>query len=123
MMGVAFVLIGIAPYFFRASSPAALPLCFMVLAVFVWFETTFDFMTAGTLAKEMRIFGLTLTPSAGIHLALLLKTGRPLRRSHPVYLAVIYGMWLVHGCLNSVMFFGATDRWLHVFRAPRYDPC
>jgi len=51
VMGMAFVLIGIAPYFFRASSPAALPLCFMVLAVFVWFETTFDFMTAGTLAK------------------------------------------------------------------------
>ena len=38
VMGVAFVLIGIAPYFFRASSPAALPLCFMVLTVFIWFD-------------------------------------------------------------------------------------
>ena len=123
VMGVAFVLIGIAPYFFRASSPAALPLCFMVLAVFVWFETTFDFMTAGTLAKEMRIFGLTLTPSAGIHLALLLKTGRPLRRSHPVYLAVIYGISLVLGCLNSVMFFGPTEGWIHVFRAAYFYAC
>jgi len=48
---------------------------------------------------------------------LLLETGRPLRRSHPVYLAVIYGISLVLGCLNSVMFFGPTESWIHVFQA------
>ena len=37
IIGLAFLLIGVAPYFYRASSPVALPLCFMVLAVFVWF--------------------------------------------------------------------------------------
>src|SRR5215470_3588287 len=49
IMGMAFLIIGAAPYYLRAASPAALPLCFMVLAVFVWFESTFDFMTAGVL--------------------------------------------------------------------------
>ena len=32
LMGVAFLVIGVAPYYFRSSSPAALPMCFMVLA-------------------------------------------------------------------------------------------
>ncbi len=72
IIGLAFLLIGVAPYFYRASSPVALPLCFMVLAVFVWFQTTFDFMTEALLPKELRIFALALTPSAAIHLALML---------------------------------------------------
>src|SRR5215207_3141148 len=55
--GLAFLIIGVAPYCFRANSPAALPLSFMVIAVFVWFESTFDFMTDGVIAKEMRMFG------------------------------------------------------------------
>ena len=95
VMGIAFLIIGVAPYYFHASSPAAVPLCFMVMAVFVWFETTFDFMTGGALPKELRIFALTLTPSAAVHLALLLKTGNPLRLSHPVYLVFIYGLALL----------------------------
>src|SRR5262245_47066204 len=123
VMGIAFLVIGVAPYTFRASSPAALPLCFMVMAVFVWFETTFDFMTAGTLPKEMRIFGLTLTPSAAVHLALLLKTGEPLRRSHPVYLACIYGISLLLGWLNSATFFGPPETWINVFRAGYVFTC
>ncbi|HSF59394.1 MAG TPA: ATP-binding protein [Candidatus Binatia bacterium] len=117
VMGIAFLVIGVAPYYFRASSPAALPLCFMVMAVFVWFETTFDFMTAGALPKEMRIFGLTLTPSAAVHLALLLKTGQPLRRSCPVCLVCIYGISLLLGWLNSATFFGPPEIWINVFRA------
>jgi signal transduction histidine kinase len=121
--GIAFLVIGVAPYYFRAPSPAALPLCFMVMAVFVWFETTFDFMTAGTLPKEMRIFGLTLTPSAALHLALLLKTGKPLRRSHPVYLGCIYGLSLVLGWLNSATFFGSLETWINVFRAGYVFTC
>jgi signal transduction histidine kinase len=123
VMGLAFLIIGIAPYFFRASSPAALPLCFMVLAVFVWFETTFDFMTAGRWPKEMRIFAVTLTPSAGVHLALLLRTGRPLWRSHPVYLGVLYGISFVLGWLNSTLFFGATDNWIRVFQGAYFYTC
>ena len=93
VLGIAFLIIGAAPSYFHATSPAALPLCFMVMAVFVWFEATFDFMTAGVLPKEMRIFALTLT-QAQPFIALLLKTGKPLRGFHPIYLACIYGIAL-----------------------------
>jgi signal transduction histidine kinase len=123
VVGLAFLIIGIAPYFFRASSPAALPLSLMVWAVFVWFVTTFDFMTEGIWPKEMRIFALTLTPSAGVHLALLLRTSRPLWRSHPGYLATLYGISFVLGWLNSTMFFGPTDRWIGVFQAAYFYTC
>lgn len=123
IMGMAFLIIGAAPYYLRASSPAALPLCFMVLAVFIWFESTFDFMTAGVLPKEMRIFGLTLTPSAAIHLALLLKGGKPLRRSQPLVVFLIYGISALLGGLNSATFFGPTERWIHVFQAGYLFTC
>ena len=88
----------------------------MVIAVFVWFESTFDFMTDGFVAKEMRIFGMILTPSAGIHLALLLKEGQPVRYSHPFLLVFIYGTAVVLGLLNSLTFFGPADRWIDIFR-------
>ncbi len=65
VIGLAFLVIGIAPYFYRASSAVALPLCFMVLLVFVWFQTTFDFMTDGILPKEIRIFALALDTQRG----------------------------------------------------------
>ena len=123
VMGIAFLIIGVAPYYFHASSPAAVPLCFMVMAVFVWFEATFDFMTAGVLPKELRIFALTFTPSAAVHLALLLKTGKPLRRSHPVYLVFIYGIALLLGGLNSLTFFGRSETWIYVFRAGYVFTC
>src|SRR5215510_8648391 len=113
VLGIAFLVIGVAPYYFQATSPAAVPLCFMVIAVFVWFESTFDFITAGVLPKEMRIFALTLTPSAALHLALLLKTGTPLRISHPVYRICIYGIALVLGGLNSLTFFGPFEAWVY----------
>jgi signal transduction histidine kinase len=123
LMGMAFLIIGAAPYYFQASSPAAVPLCFMVMAVFVWFEATFDFMTAGVLPKELRIFALTFTPSAAVHVALLLKTGKPLRRSHPVYLVFIYGIALLLGGLNSLLFFGRSETWVYVFRAGYVFTC
>ena len=123
VMGIAFLLIGVAPYYFHASSPAALPLCFMVMAVFVWFQTTFDFMTAGALPKELRIFGLTLTPSAALHLALLLKTGQPLRRSHPTILVGLYGISVFLGVLNSFAFLGPLETWIQVFRAGYIFTC
>lgn len=123
VMGIAFLIIGVAPYYFHASSPAALPLCFMVMAVFLWFQTTFDFMTAGALPKELRIFALTLTPSAALHLALLLKTGQPLRRSHPVILVCLYSVSLFLGALNSLTFFGRLETWIYVFRAGYIFTC
>ena len=123
VLGIAFLVIGVAPYYFQATSPAAVPLCFMVIAVFVWFESTFDFVTAGVLPKEMRIFALTLTPSAALHLALLLKTGTPIRVSHPVYLFCIYGIALVLGGLNSLTFFGPFEVWIYIFRAGYVFTC
>jgi signal transduction histidine kinase len=122
-IGVAFLVIGVAPYFFRASSPVALPLCFMVLTVFVWFQTTFDFMTEGMLPKELRQFALALTPSAAIHLALMLRSsslGSPVR---PLYIVVVYGVALVLGVLNSITFFGPPESWLQVFRASYLYVC
>ncbi|HEX9264842.1 MAG TPA: ATP-binding protein [Candidatus Binatia bacterium] len=116
-IGLAFLLIGVTPYFFRASSPVALPLCFMVLTVFVWFQTTFDFMTEAMLPKELRIFALVLTPSAGIHLALLLRGGSLVPTVRPLYLALIYGVALVLGTVNSVTFFGPLETWIQNFRA------
>ena len=123
MIGAAFLVIGVAPYFFRAASPAALPLCFMVFAVFVWFQTTFDFVTEGWLPKESRVFSLSLTPSAAIHLALLL-TKKPSRGSlAPLHTALIYGVGIVLGALNSVTFFGPLEAWISIFRASYFYLC
>jgi signal transduction histidine kinase len=116
VIGLAFLVIGVAPYYFRASSPAALPLCFMVVAVFLWFLSTFDFMTAGALPKEIRIFGLTFTPASAIHLALLLKDGKPLWHARPAALLANYGCALLLGALISATFFGPFDLWMFAFR-------
>src|ERR1044071_1133959 len=117
IIGLAFLLIGVAPYFYRASSPVALPLCFMVLAVFVWFQTTFDFMTEAMLPKELRIFALALTPSAAIHLALLLRGAGAENSPRPRVLALLYGVGLALGLLNSLTYFGPLDIWINNFRA------
>ncbi|HEY3150413.1 MAG TPA: ATP-binding protein [Candidatus Binatia bacterium] len=123
-IGLAFLLIGVSPYFFHASSPAALPLCFMVLTVFVWFQTTFDFMTEGVLPKELRIFALLLTPSAAIHLALLLRQGNLTSLSlRPIPLILIYGISMVLGILNSVTFFSPLGYWIVFFRAAYVYAC
>jgi len=124
VIGLAFLVIGVAPYFFRASSPVALPLCFMVLTVFVWFQTTFDFMTEALLPKELRIFALTLTPSAGIHLALLLRQGSLAPSSlSPIPLVSIYGISIALGILNSATFFGPLEYWIAIFRAAYVYTC
>ena len=123
LTGLAFLVIGVAPYCFRAASPAALPLSFMVLAVFVWFEMTFDFMTDGLMPKEIRIFGMILTPAAGIHLALLLKDGKPLRHAQPFLLVLIYGTAVFLGTFNSITFFGPSERWISGFRAAYLFAC
>ena len=123
-IGLAFLLIGVSPYFFRAASPAALPLCFMVLTVFVWFQTTFDFMTEGVLPKELRIFALLLTPSAAIHLVLLLRQGNVARSSlSPSFLVSIYGISIALGILNTATFFGPLEYWIAIFRASYVYTC
>jgi signal transduction histidine kinase len=123
VIGLAFLVIGVAPYFFRASSPAALPLGFMVFAVFVWFQTTFDFMTEGWLPKELRIFALALTPSAAIHLASLLRRGASGGSLRPLYTALIYGAGAALGALQSWTYFGPLDAWIAAFRAGYFYVC
>ena len=116
-IGVAFLVMGTAPYMFRAATPVALPLCFMVLTVFVWFKTTFDFMTEAVLPKELRIFALTLTPSAAIHLALMLSRSEAQPMLRPRFVAALYGVGLALGAMNSLTFFGPLETWVQHFRA------
>jgi signal transduction histidine kinase len=123
VIGFAFLVIGMAPYFYRASSAVALPLCFMVLLVFVWFQTTFDFLTDGILPKELRIFALALTPSAAIHLALLLRSDNPRSSSRRFQLAAIYGTGLVLGALNAAAFFLAPWIWVPIYRSSYLYVC
>jgi len=117
MIGLAFLAIGVMPYFYRATSPVALPLCFMVMTVFIWFQTTLDFMTEGWLPKEIRIFALCLTPSAAIHLALLLKQNSSRAQPHWIVVPSLYGLGLLIGLFNSVSYFGPVEIWRQVFRA------
>ena len=117
VIGVAFLVMGAAPYLLRATTPVAWPLCFMVLTVFVWFQTTFDFMTEAVLPKELRIFALTLTPSAAIHLALMLSRSESDPSVRPRLVALIYGIGLALGAMNSLTFFGPVDIWIGHFRA------
>lgn len=116
VVGVAFLVIGAAPYYCRATSPAALPLCAFGVTVFVWFGTIFDCVTTGNLPKELRFFALTLTPSTAIHMALILRkagvAGRPQRRC----LALIYGAAVLIAALNSATFFESVRYWIYAFR-------
>jgi signal transduction histidine kinase len=116
VIGLAFLVIGVTPYYFHASSPAALPLCFMVVAVFLWFLSTFDFMTSGALPKEIRILGLTFTPAAAIHLSFLLRDGKPLWRTRRTVLVASYGCAVLLGGLISATFFGPLNLWVVAFR-------
>jgi len=99
LAGLGFLAIGVTPFYLRSPSPAATPLFFMVSAIFFWFATTFDFMTTHILPKEVRIFAFALTPSAGIHLGLLLTRGRDERERYRLYLLLIYGISILLGLL------------------------
>ena len=116
-IGLAFLVIGVMPYIYRASSPVALPLCFMVMAVFIWFETTFDFMTESWLPKEIRIFALCLTPSAAIHLALMLRQNSSSASPHWLIVASLYAVGVVLGAFNSLSYFGPVEVWRQFFQA------
>lgn len=111
LVGVGFLAIGFAPFYLGSVSPAALPLFFMASTIFFWFSTTFDFVTTQLLPKEVRIFAFTLTPSAGIHLGLLLTQGRHRRKGHLLYLSLIYGISILLGLFYSLAFYGPPEVW------------
>jgi signal transduction histidine kinase len=117
LIGLAFLIIGALPYFYRTPSPVALPLCFMVMTVFLWFETTFDFVTEGSLPKEIRIFALCLTPSAAIHLALMLRQSAVYRRAFWLTVSLLYTLGTALGILNVFTYFGPVEIWRQCFRA------
>ena len=115
VVGLAFLIIGVAPYFYRAASPVALPLCFMVLTVFVWFQTTFDFMSESLLPKELRIFALCLTPSAAIHLALMLQSGGLVHKVRSLSSRDLCGRYDPRRIEQRDLFL-PTDLWTHFSR-------
>lgn len=114
--GVGFLAIGFTPFYFRSTSPAATPLFFMVSAIFLWFTSTFDFMTTQLLPKEARIFAFTMTPSAGIHLGLLLTKGNEPRSKRLPYLVLVYGISILLGLLYSSSFYSEFEIWRRVLR-------
>src|SRR5205823_293780 len=66
---------------------------------------------------------LTLTPSAAVHLGLLLTNGKPLWRTQPVYFVLIYGVSLILGVMNSATFYGSTEQWIYVFQVAYIYTC
>ncbi len=117
LAAVGFLVIGFTPFYLRAASPAAPALFFLGTAVFFWFISNFDFMTSHYFPKELRLFALTFTPSAGIHLALALAGGsQGLRRSRR-YLYLIYGVSVLLGLSYSLTFHAAPEVWHWSFRS------
>lgn len=117
LTGIGFLVVGATPFYFRSPAPAASALFFMVSMVFVWFLTTIDFVTSAILPKELRIFAFTLTPSAGIHLGLLLATSRLARKGVFVCLVLIYGVSVLLGLSYSLTFHGPLEYWYWSLRA------
>lgn len=121
LTGFAFLTIGVIPYYLRSPSPAAVPLFLMGTIIFVWFASTFDFMTAQWAPKELRILALVLTPSLGIHLALALTDRLPRRRKK--WLALIYSTSAVLGLFYSVTFYGPKEFWHWALRVSYLYGC
>ncbi|TMA13145.1 MAG: GAF domain-containing sensor histidine kinase [Deltaproteobacteria bacterium] len=109
--GLGFLVIGLTPFCLRPALPAARVLFFMVSIIFFWFLSTFDFLTGGILPKEVRIFAITLTPSAGIHLALLLTGSESRRKRHLVRIFLIYSASVGLGLFYSVSYYGSSELW------------
>ncbi|MEK6601945.1 MAG: ATP-binding protein [Candidatus Binatota bacterium] len=116
LAGMGFLAIGSAPFYFRSAAPAATPLFFMVSAIFLWFTSTFDFMATQLLPKEARILAFTMTPSAGIHLGLLLTRREGGRRRQLPYLLIIYGISVLLGLFYSSAFYSNPAVWHWVLR-------
>jgi len=123
LTGLGFLIIGAAPFFLSSTSPAASPLFFMACTVFLWFATTFDFVTAAVLPKEIRVFAFTFTPSAGLHLGLLLTQGGKKRRGHWAYLCLLYGTSTLLGLFYSLSFFGPPEVWRFSLKAGYVYSC
>ncbi|MGH7770933.1 MAG: GAF domain-containing protein, partial [Candidatus Binatia bacterium] len=111
LTGIGFLAIGFTPFYLGSTSPSASLLFFMVSTIFFWFTTTFDFMTTQVLPKEVRIFAFTLTPSAGIHLGLLLTKGGDGRTRQTFTLSLIYGLSILLGLFYSFTFYGPLEAW------------
>lgn len=116
LTGLGFLVIGFTPFYLRSKSPAARTLFLMVSAIFLWFTSTFDFLTGGILPKEVRVFAFTLTPTVGIHLGLLLGGFRGKKKRHFLFLCLIYGVSFLLGFLYSFTFHGPFEVWRLVLR-------
>lgn len=116
LVGLSFLIIGIAPIYLRSSLPPATPLFFMGSAVFLWFATTFDYLTSDIFLKEVRVFSFTLTPSAGIHLGLLLARSREEIKRRRLYLYLIYGASMLLGLFYNYSFFASVTVWQWALR-------
>ena len=111
LVGVGFLAIGFAPYYVGSPSASAAALFFMTSAIFVWFVTTFDFMATYTLPPEVRILAMTLTPSLGIHLALLFTQGSHPKRKQSLCVFVIYAISGVLALLYAFTFRSSALAW------------
>ncbi|MGH7848080.1 MAG: ATP-binding protein, partial [Candidatus Binatia bacterium] len=111
LVGVGFLAIGFAPYYVGSPSASAAALFFMTSAIFVWFATTFDFLATQMLPPELRVLSMTLTPSLGIHLALLLTQGSAPKRKLRLKVFLIYGLSVVLGVLYALTFRSAEVAW------------
>ncbi|MFQ5815927.1 MAG: ATP-binding protein [Candidatus Hydrothermarchaeaceae archaeon] len=116
LVGLSFLTIGIAPIYLRSSLPSVAPLFFMGSTVFLWFATTFDYMTTDIFLKDVRVFSFTLTPSAGIHLGLLLARGPDGFKRRRLYLYLIYGASILLGLFNSYSFYASVTIWQWALR-------
>jgi signal transduction histidine kinase len=110
LVGTAFIAIGVVPLYVGSAAPAAFPLFLMTGGVFLWFGTTFDFVTDRLFPKEARILAFVLTPSAGIHLGLTLTRESLDRRSRGM-LSLLYGASLVIALVYAYAFYRLPDAW------------
>lgn len=116
LAGLGFLAIGVMPLYLNSPAPSASPLFFMATMIFLWFSTTYDFMTTQILPKEIRVLAFTLTPSAGIHLGLLLTATRGRQRGR-IYLLFIYGLSVCLALYYSLTFYGSLEAWHWALRA------
>jgi len=116
LIGLSFLAIGFTPFYFRTPTASAVPLLFLVSVVFLWFSTTFDFMTSQVLPKEIRAFAFALTPGAGIHLGLSFSTIFSDLRRRRLVLLVIYGISILLGLFYSLSFHGALEVWQTILK-------
>ena len=117
LAGLGFLATGLAPFYLRAPAPSVGPLFFMVTMIFLWFTTTYDFMTTQLLPKEIRVLAFTLTPSAGIHLGLLLTGGLRERPRQRRYLCVVYTLSILLALGYSLTFYRPLGLWQWAVRA------